>query len=257
MAASLGLVDSRSGKRWLFDATPDFREQLHQFDRVAEAPGVPGLAGIFLTHAHMGHYAGLIHLGREAIGARGVPVWAMPRMAGFLRENGPWEQLVRLENIVVRELHDGQRVALAPDLGVTPIEVPHRDEYSETVGFFIEGPDRSVLFLPDIDKWERWDEVAGAPGQIESWIRRVDVAYIDGSFFQDGEIPGRAMSEIPHPFVAESLERFAALPVSERSKVRFLHLNRTNPALDRNSEEAELVRRAGCHLAVEGERQEL
>jgi pyrroloquinoline quinone biosynthesis protein B len=172
-------------------------------------------------------------------------------MERFLSVNAPWQQLVGLGNIRLHPLRDGVAVALADDLSVTPIVVPHRDEYTETVGFVLRGPRRSVLFIPDIDKWERWDALGTS---IESWIATVDVAYLDGTFYADGEIPGRAMSEIPHPFIAESLLRFASLPASERSKIRFVHLNRSNPALDPESVEADAVREAGCLLAEEGER---
>jgi len=253
-AACLGLVDPASSRRWLFEATPDFREQLHALDEIAPAEGVPGLAGIFLTHGHMGHYTGLMHLGREAIGARRVPVYAMPRMREFLSENGPWEQLVRLENVELRPLEAGEAVELGSGLSVTPFLVPHRDEYTETVGFRIEGPRRSVLFVPDVDKWQKLDEMGT---RIEDLIAEVDVAYLDGTFFADGEIPGRSLAEIPHPFISESLDRFGRLPASERRKIRFIHLNRSNPAIDPESAAAMEVETAGFGLARELERENL
>lgn len=245
-ASSLAIVDPVSGERWILDATPDFRDQLHLLDQVAPAATVPGVDGIFLTHAHVGHYTGLIHLGREIIGARGVPVHAMPRMVAFLSTQGPWDQLVRLENIELRPLADGVPVRLNERITVTPFLVPHRDEYSETVGFRIEGPTQSALYLPDIDKWERWD----AEGtRIEDVLAGVDVAYLDGTFFADGEIPDRAMSEIPHPFVMETLARFADAPASVRARIRFIHLNRTNPALHPGSEARERIEAAGFRVA--------
>lgn len=245
-ASSLAIVDPVSGERWILDATPDFRDQLHLLDQVAPAATVPGVDGIFLTHAHVGHYTGLIHLGREIIGARGVPVHAMPRMAAFLSTQGPWDQLVRLENIELRPLADGVPVRLNERITVTPFLVPHRDEYSETVGFRIEGPTQSALYLPDIDKWERWD----AEGtRIEDVLAGVDVAYLDGTFFADGEIPDRAMSEIPHPFVMETLARFADAPASVRARIRFIHLNRTNPALHPGSGARERIEAAGFRVA--------
>ncbi len=134
--SSLALVDPGSRRWWLFDATPDFRAQLARLAR--EAPTCT-LAGVFLTHAHMGHYTGLMHLGREAMGARAVPVWAMPRMRDFLASSGPWSQLVRLRNIELQPLAADSTVTLGDSLHVTPFLVPHRDEYSETVGFRIEG----------------------------------------------------------------------------------------------------------------------
>ena len=79
LATCLALIDPRSGRRWLIDATPDFKEQLHRLDVAAPDSGVPGLDGIFLTHAHIGHYTGLIHLSREAIGSHNLPVYTMPR----------------------------------------------------------------------------------------------------------------------------------------------------------------------------------
>jgi pyrroloquinoline quinone biosynthesis protein B len=244
----LGLVDPATGERWLLDATPDFPEQLRALDELAPSTSVPGLAGIVLTHAHIGHYTGLMHLGREAIGARHVPVYAMPRMREFLARNGPWDQLVRLENIELRTLRADEPAALNERLTVTPIRVPHRDEYSETVGFRIAGPNHSVLYIPDIDKWERWDR------PIEKLIAGVDVAYLDGTFFAEGEIPGRDMAEVPHPFIEESMQRFACLPPAERAKIRFIHLNHTNPALQVDSPAHREIERAGFRVAEIGER---
>ena len=80
----------------------------------------PNLSGIFLTHAHMGHYTGLMWLGKEVMGAAKVPVHAMPRMAAYLRSNGPWSQLVKLENIELREMRAGEAVPM-PGLVVTPL----------------------------------------------------------------------------------------------------------------------------------------
>jgi pyrroloquinoline quinone biosynthesis protein B len=203
---------------------------------------------VFLTHAHMGHYTGLMHLGREAMGARDVPVWAMPRMRGFLATSGPWSQLVSLHNIELRSLAADSTVQLGDSLRVTPFLVPHRDEFSETVGFRLEGPRGSIVWLPDIDKWERWDR------RIEDVLAGATAAYLDGTFFDAAELPGRDMREIPHPFIVESLARFASLPASERSRIRFIHLNHTNRAAVRGTAERRRVEAAGLRVAHEGER---
>ncbi len=246
--ASLGLVDPVTSRRWLFDATPDFRDQLRLLDATFPVDErAPGLSGIFLTHAHIGHYTGLMMLGREVLGASRVPVHALPRMKGFLESNGPWDQLVKLENIVIQTMTPDEPVPLTDTISVTPLLVPHRDEYSETAGFIISGPAKKVLFLPDIDKWDRWDT------PIEEILRQVDVAYVDATFYEDGEIPGRAMSEIPHPFIEESMNRLQALPDSERAKVRFIHLNHTNPALLPASDARRTIHERGFALAEQGE----
>jgi len=243
--ASLGVVDPASHRWWLIDATPDFPSQLAAM--AAEAPAC-SLAGIFLTHAHIGHYTGLVHLGREAMGARGMPVWAMPRMRDFLTANGPWGQLVTLANIELRPLAADSTIALGDSLRVTPFPVPHRDEYSETVGFRIDGPRGAVVYLPDIDKWERWDR------RIEDVIAGASAAYLDGTFFDAAELPGRDMSEIPHPFIVESLSRFATLPAAERKHIHFIHLNHTNRAGIAGTAERKRVEAAGCGVAAAGER---
>ena len=220
-------------------------EQLHALDRRAPRATRPALDAILLTHAHIGHYTGLMHLGREVMGEQGLPVWVKPRMAAFLSSNGPWEQLVALGNIALQPLPDVD-VALGR-LRVRAFAVPHRDEYSETVGFVLTGVNTKALYLPDIDKWDRWDV------RIEELLATVDVAYIDGTFFADGELPGRSMAEIPHPFVSETMARLGPLPASERAKVRFIHLNHTNPLLDPNSAATRAVRDAGFGVAIEGE----
>jgi pyrroloquinoline quinone biosynthesis protein B len=250
LVVSLAVVDPITSERWLFEATPDFREQLHRLDTVFPVENSPGLSGVFVTHAHIGHYAGLMYFGHESMGAREVPVFAMPRMTSFLGSNGPWDQLVRYQNISLRPLADGVSVRLNDRLSVTPLIVPHRQEYAEVVGFRIDGPNRSVLFIPDIDSWEEWD---GAGVRIEDRIADVDVAYLDATFFSDGEIPGRDMSGFPHPFITHSMARFGGLSDEMRSRVRFIHLNHTNPALRPGSDARRTIRESGFRVAEEME----
>ncbi|MDP6556101.1 MAG: MBL fold metallo-hydrolase [Pirellulaceae bacterium] len=249
-AACLAIIDPVSQQRWMLECTPDFREQLQLLDRLAPVKsesGTSDLNGILLTHAHIGHYSGLIHLGHEAMGASGIPVYAMPRMIEFLRTSGPWSQLVAFRNIELRSLADQQTIVLNDRIRITPLLVPHRDEFSETVGFRIEGPQHSVLFLPDIDKWDRWNV------RVEDVLGTVDRAYVDGTFFADGELPHRSMDQIPHPFIVESIARFAPLSTSECDKIRFLHFNHTNPAHDPNSDAVRTIRAAGHDIARRGE----
>jgi pyrroloquinoline quinone biosynthesis protein B len=240
--ASLAIIDPQSQQRWLIDATPDFPSQLRTLDEAASrATGAPLLDGILLTHAHIGHYLGLAQLGREVLGAKSIRVYAMPRMRTFLETNGPWDQLVRLHNIELTPLAAGAEVTLNERIFITPLVVPHRDEYSETVGFLIRGPSRSILWLPDVDQWEKWQT------RIEDVVARVDVAYLDGTFFDASELPGRDLREIPHPLMIDTMVRFAASPL--RPRIRFIHLNQSNPLLRKT--------RPGYTVAAEGERQRL
>jgi pyrroloquinoline quinone biosynthesis protein B len=241
----LGVVDRRSGKVFMLEATPAFAEQWRQLQAAANCSDKRSPDGIFLTHAHIGHYAGLMQLGREVMGAKNIPVWVMPRMENFLRKNGPWSQLIDLQNIELHPLRADSAVQLTADLRITPFAVPHRDEFSETVGYRIESPRRRVLFIPDIDKWEKWTR------NIVDEVRSADCALLDATFFKDGELLGRAMKEVPHPFVVETMLRFATEPVSEKRKVTFIHLNHTNPLLWDAKARQELSA-AGFSTAEEG-----
>ena len=251
-ATCLGIVDPASGRRWIIEATPDFREQawlLSRSEPSAEAP--VQIDGVFVTHAHIGHYAGLMFLGHESMGARDVPVYAAPRMTEFLSGNGPWDQLVRYDNIALRQLTPGQRVDLGGGVAITPFLVPHRQEYSEVLGFRIDGPTRSVLFIPDIDSWEQW---AGMGGNLIDVVREVDVAYLDATFYDNNEIPGRDMSSFPHPRITQTMDLLEALSSERRGGVRFIHLNHTNPAQWGDSAARREIERRGFRVADQGER---
>ena len=227
--------------RVLLDATPDLTAQLHAFSPTGR------IDAILPTHGHIGHYTGLMYLGREAMGAAGVSVFAMPRMRALLTDHAPWSQLAALGQIVLQPLVAGQSVQVSPRLRVTPFLVPHRDEFTETVGFRVDGPSRSLAYVPDIDKWSKWDVA------VEQLVASVDVALLDGTFFADGEI-SRDMAEVPHPFVVETLARFADDPSEVRARVHLIHLNHTNPLLDPTSEASAAVRAAGMRVADEGDR---
>lgn len=245
-ATSLALVDPAANSKYLFEATPHLPEQLYNLERIAPDRRY-SLGGIFLTHAHIGHYTGLMFFGFESMNADSLPVYAMPRMAEYLGTNGPWSQLVTMNNIVLRELKDQQSVKLS-NVTVTPVLVPHRDEFSETVGYQISGPNKTALFIPDINKWEIWDR------RIIEEIRAVDYALVDATFFDGNELPGRNIADIPHPFVVESMELFEELAARDKAKVWFIHLNHSNPLLNRESAAFQRVTDQGFNVAREGVR---
>ena len=239
---SIMLINNKNNESYLFDASPDINEQLNFMgDRIKT-----DLKGIFLTHAHIGHYTGLMYFGREALNSKSINVYAMPRMKRFLEDNGPWSQLVSLKNILIKEINNNSRLSVDPSIIIQPIEVPHRAEFSETVGYIIHGPNKKLLFIPDIDKWYLWDK------SIIDEIKKVDYALIDATFYDEKEINYRDISEIPHPFVIESLELFKNLKLKEKKKIYFTHLNHTNPLLHSDSEEYKSLISKGFNVANEG-----
>jgi pyrroloquinoline quinone biosynthesis protein B len=238
----LAIVDPISNEQWIIDATPNIKEQLQL---LKEKTGTEKINGILLTHAHMGHYTGLMHFGREVMGTDNLPVFAMPKMKTFLEENGPWSQLVKLENINIKALKSDSTLSLNERIKIKPFLVPHRDEFSETVGYEIIINNKSLIFIPDIDKWGKWET------NITELIKKVDYAFLDATFYKNGELK-RDMSEIPHPFVEESMELFSKLSDADKQKVHFIHLNHTNPLLIDGSTAQKEVLKKGFNLAKEG-----
>ncbi len=240
----LAMVDAEQNNKWIFDATPDMPQQLDMLE--SDYLKTEALVhGVFLTHAHMGHYTGLMHFGREAMGAQSIPVYAMPQMKLFLENNGPWSQLVSLKNIEIRPLKRDSVLQLSPAISVTPFKVPHRDEYSETVGYEIVGKNKSALFIPDINKWNLWEK------NIVEEVKKVDYAFIDATFFKDGEIP-RPMEEVPHPFIEETVHLFKDTSEDVRNKVIFIHFNHSNPALLTDNPDRKKLEARGFRFAETG-----
>lgn len=254
LAASLAVVLPASGEVYLVDATPDVREQL---DRVADlrrpAAGRVDrqpVSGVLLTHAHVGHYLGLAFFGFEAVHTSRLPVFATPRMAAFLRGNGPWSQLVTKDEIALSEVAPGASFRLgegAAAVEVTALAVPHRDELSDTVAFLFAGARQRVLYVPDTDRWETWDP------PLATVLQGVDVALVDGSFYSLDELPGRDVSQVPHPLMGRTMELLAPAVAAGTLRVFFTHLNHSNPALDPASPAAREIVERGFAVLADGQ----
>jgi pyrroloquinoline quinone biosynthesis protein B len=250
LIASLALADLEERKLFIIDASPDIRLQVDRALGMFPPPVsslTDILAGVLLTHAHIGHYTGLMFFGYESMAARHVPVFCSSRMAKFLATNGPWSQLIRLENISLRIFKPGENIRLTPSLTAIPIPVPHRNEYTDTFGFTITGPARSLLYIPDIQSWGAWWQ------HLEQALRTVDVALLDGTFFGPEDLPGRDMTEIGHPLVLDTIRRMKSVPAANRAAVLFTHLNHTHPALDPAGKARRVIEESGARLAEEGE----
>ena len=246
---SLGLIDKELNGKWIFEATPDVSTQLADLEQ-NHLKKDNLIDGVFLTHGHIGHYTGLMYFGKEALGKKGTTVYAMPKMKNYLETSGPWSQLVELENIRIKELQQDSIVDLNSNVKVIPFLVPHRDEYSETVGYKIIGPKKTALFIPDIDKWQKWNR------NIVEEVKHVDYAFVDATFFDANEVK-RPIAEIPHPFIIETVSLFENEATETKNKVIFIHFNHTNPAIESNSEARKKIEKLGFRFASEGDHYEL
>jgi len=249
--ACLGLVDRRgeAPKLLMVEATPRVEEQaalLHQLAGVTGRGRAP-VDAVMVTHAHIGHYLGLALFGREVVGAKDLPVWCSERFAAYLRGHGPWKQLVELGQIDVRAFEVGAPFQPWDGVSVQALQVPHRDEFSDTMAYRISGPNRTALFVPDVDAWSK------VPGLLDRLLDGVDVAYLDATFYDGSELPGRSLDEIPHPLMTRTMDRLQEKARARPGRLRFLHLNHTNPALHDAELRAEIEAR-GFAVAEMGER---
>ena len=243
---SIAVVNSDLKKYILFEATPDITFQLNNLKKnIFDEFLLP--ESIYITHAHIGHYTGLMYFGREALGAKDLIVKVLPRMSNFLQNNGPWSQLVDINNIKIEELNFESSTDELKNISVTPVQVPHRDEYSETAGYIIKGKNKKALFIPDIDKWEKWDRDLG------QLVKEFDFLLIDATFYDSKEI-NRDISEIPHPLVTETIDLLSGLDLKNRNKVYFIHMNHTNMMLNPDSDLSKLVTSKGFNIARLGQK---
>jgi len=250
LVTSLGIIAAKSRKTYLIDATPDIIPQLAMLaDTRTLEPGQVDrtpVDGIFLTHAHIGHYLGLAHLGFEAVNTKGLPVWCSAKMRSFLSTNGPWDQLVRLKNLRLEEMAPASEVKLADGVTVKALRVPHRAEYTDTLAFIVKGPRKRILMIPDTSPWHRWTE------SVDALFDQVDVALVDGTFYSGDELPGRDLSKIGHPLIVDSIKRLKGRVASGKLEVYFIHLNHSNPALEPDSAARKHIESSGFHVGHMG-----
>ena len=137
------VVDHRERRYWLFDSSMQLSEQWRKFGGLLNQYT---LAGIFLTHAHVGHYIGLLYVGKECCNSRELPLYASRDMHSFLQSNQPFGVLYANHNVTPVPLSPEQSVQLSSRLSVTAHAVQHRADFTDTLAFTISGPSRSLFF---------------------------------------------------------------------------------------------------------------
>jgi pyrroloquinoline quinone biosynthesis protein B len=241
--SSIAIIHHGEKCFWIVDATPAFPSQL---EMVKNETNDYEFRGIFITHAHMGHYTGLMFLGKEVMSSREMPVYVSALVGKFLSGNAPWSQLIEQGNIVLHMIEEQQPFQIAPEISVTGYFVPHRDEFGDTFSFVLQGANRSLFYCPDIDQWESWNH------DLRMFLADIDIALIDGTFYSTNELPQARISKVPHPTIMSSCEILEDMG----GKVMFIHMNHTNPLYQDGKEKAGLLA-SGFGIGKSGQRWKL
>ena len=245
LISSIAIINKETNDCWIIDITPDFKDQIKLIKDFLSIDTLPNIKGVFLTHAHIGHYIGLLDLGVEVMNMDSIPVYAMPKMKSFLENNAPFNFLIESGNIIINSIDNDNVVSLSDQVFIRPFLVPHRNELSETAGYNIKSNSKSIIYIPDIDAWSLWEN------NILDVIKENDLLFLDGTFYDSNELPDRDISKVPHPFVCESLKIFSDLNHADKQKILFTHLNHSNPLLNQNSLESKSLADKGFKILSE------
>ena len=83
--------------------------------------------------------------------------------------------------------------------------------------------------------------------EIVELVAKSDTAIVDGTFYNNNEISTRDITEIPHPFIQESIP----LLKDTGARIIFTHINHTNPVNDPVSQASGHVIQARVEIARE------
>lgn len=225
--ASVKVYDEEKEVNYLFDVSPDIRFQV----------GDEFIDGIFVSHAHLGHLTGLLYLGTEAFNADRVPVYCSEKVDRFLHENPPYRLLMDRDNVETNVFADGEVVDVM-GIEVTPFEVVNKGYVpTDTHAFTIQSDRTTLFYVTDVDRWA--EETLDA-------IRAADIAIIDGCFWSAEEV--ERYQHVPHPPMEDSIADLAGFDTD----IYFTHMNHTNPVLDPDSPEREMVEENGFRVVDDG-----
>ena len=90
---------------------------------------------------------------------------------------------------------------------------------------------------------------------VLKWVKgsQLNQIWVDGTFFDETELPHRNIQSIPHPSIQETMNHFDGLSPQEKAKIHLLHLNHSNPLCDPKSPQTQLVFQAGYNIAQEND----
>ena len=240
--SSLAIIDEK--QLHLFDVTRNLDRQLRKV-------GNKNVTDIWLTHGHIGHIDGIGLFGKEVMNLKNVRLHASGLMIKLIENTPKWNKLIEDKILIPIQFNSNESIQISENLKITPIQVPHRDELTDTHAFVINGPEKSLLYLPDHDTWEETLNMVQQDSLIE-WFDflGIEIVLMDGTFWSKNELSRQ--DDVPHPPVVESLERLGNVKGKEL-EVFFIHFNHTNPLLIPKSNEIKKLLDSGCKIPIEGQ----
>ena len=240
--SSLAIIDEK--QLHLFDVTRNLDRQLRKV-------GNKNVTDIWLTHGHIGHIDGIGLFGKEVMNLKNVRLHASELMIKLIENTPKWNKLIEDKILIPIQFNSNESMQISENLKITPIRVPHRDELTDTHAFMINGPEKSLLYLPDHDTWEETLDMVQQDSVIE-WFDflGIEIVLMDGTFWSKNELSRQ--DDVPHPPVVESLERLGNVKGKEL-EVFFIHFNHTNPLLIPKSNEIKKLLDSGCKIPIEGQ----
>ncbi len=254
---------SADGKRWVIvNASPDIRQQIRATEelqprREGEARNSP-IAAVVLTNGDIDHVAGLLSL-RER---QPFSVYATPRVLSVLKQNSVFRilapdvvsQLTLPLNDELEIADTGIAVEAFPVHGKVALylEDPSKEgfgtETGDTIGLKIGGPRSGTLFyIPGCAKVD---------AELLARVNGADALLFDGTLFTDSEVidlgvldkTGMRMGHVPITGEGGSLHAFDGARIAKKA---FIHINTTNPILERGSEAENTVKAAGWEVSYD------
>ena len=198
-------ASSRARQRFLVDATPDLPSQIESLNAGRTARGPRAARGRDPAHPRPHRPLHGPHVSR-ARGASARAGCRSTRPRGWPRSCGRTVPGASSSPSATSSCARSSRDAPSPSpTGSRPPPSRCRTATSGATPWpsASKGPARELLYIPDIDKWEKWGR------RLEDELAAVAVALLDGTFETETELPGRSLLEIPHPLVGETVGRLS------------------------------------------------
>lgn len=255
---------SSDGVDWiLFNASPDIKKQMDDFPALQPAREVRDTAikAILITDAQIDHVTGLLTLREHnkpwdiyctaAVHddlTTGFPVF---NILGHFRGIDWHEIKTDLEPFTIPAA-PGLIFTAVPLKSEAPPYSPHRHNTvpGDNVGIRVEDTrtGKNVFYAPGLGVVE---------AHVLEFMRNADVVLVDGTVWTDDEMSKEGISdkraqEMGHINQSEEGGTISFLNSMERPRKILIHINNTNPILNEESAERQVLNKAGIELAYDG-----